>query len=78
MAPALIVQSQEDPWSTRRDGRIFQQLGSTEKQYLVFNLKRHGILLGEGSLGVHRAIGDFVDRLFTPSKSGSAWLWPAI
>lgn len=62
--PALVVQSQHDPVvNPKGSERIFEKLGSTEKQYLVFNYPRHGILLGPGSQRVHRAIGDFVDQL---------------
>ncbi len=64
--PALVVQSQADPVvNPKGSERIFQLLGSEDKQYLVFNYKRHGILLGEGSKRVHRAIGDFIAHLPT-------------
>jgi hypothetical protein len=43
--------------------RVFDLLGSKDKRYVLFNFKRHGILLGEGSQHVHRAIGDFIDQL---------------
>jgi hypothetical protein len=29
----------------------------------VFNIRRHGILLGEGAVHVYRAIGEFVQHL---------------
>jgi esterase/lipase len=62
--PALVVQSSEDPVvNPSGSWRVFDLLGSKHKQYVVFNFKRHGILLGEGSLRVHQTIGDFVDRL---------------
>jgi len=37
-------------------------LGADDKEYRLFNFDRHGILLGEGSLKVHKAIGDFINR----------------
>ena len=40
--------------------RVFKLLGSKDKKYLSFDLNRHGILLGEGSHQIHRAIGDFI------------------
>jgi esterase/lipase/1-acyl-sn-glycerol-3-phosphate acyltransferase len=62
--PALVVQSQEDPVvNPKGSERIFNLIASEDKQYVVFNLKRHGILLGEGSQRVHQVIGGFVDRL---------------
>jgi esterase/lipase/1-acyl-sn-glycerol-3-phosphate acyltransferase len=62
--PALVVQSKDDPVvNPKGSERIFQRLGSEDKQYITFNIKRHGILLGEGSERVHRTIGDFVDQL---------------
>jgi len=65
--PTLVVQSEKDPVvNPKGSERIFQLLGTTDKQYLAFNFNRHGILLGEGSERVHRAIGGFVSRL--PSK----------
>jgi esterase/lipase len=73
-APALVVQSREDPVvNPKGTEKIFKLLGSTDKQMVLFNFQRHGILLGEGSERVYRAIGDFLDhirkrtRLSTPS-----------
>jgi esterase/lipase/1-acyl-sn-glycerol-3-phosphate acyltransferase len=63
-APSLIIQSKNDPVvNPRGSERLFNLLGSTEKQYIAFNFKRHGILLGEGSHRVHRVIGEFVAHL---------------
>lgn len=72
--PALVVQSQEDPVvNPKGSERIFGLIGCRDKQYLVFNFKRHGILLGEGSERVHRAIGEFIRYAATagaPSEDG--------
>ena len=74
--PALVVQSQEDPVvNPKGSERIFGLIGCSDKQYLVFNFKRHGILLGEGSERVHRAIGEFIQYAATaptPSKACEA------
>jgi hypothetical protein len=43
--------------------RAFELLGSADKEYILFNFKRHGILLGPGAERVHRAIGEFVMNL---------------
>ncbi|MFO7707998.1 MAG: alpha/beta fold hydrolase [Desulfobacterales bacterium] len=62
--PALILQANEDPVVDSRGSRkIFDRLGSQDKQYLLFNFNRHGILLGEDCSRVYRAISDFLDRL---------------
>jgi len=65
--PALVVQSKDDPVvHPAGSERIFDLLGSADKQYTVFNFNRHGILLGEGAHRVHRAIGNFIDHLDLP------------
>jgi esterase/lipase len=61
--PALVVQSRGDPVVDPRGSReIFELIGSDDKEYLLFNFDRHGILLGEGAQKVHKAIGEFVKR----------------
>ena len=63
-APALVVQADGDPVVNPKGAKtIFKRLGSEDKTYVVFSFDRHGILLGDGSYRVHRAIGDFVDHL---------------
>jgi len=62
--PALIVQSRRDPVVEPKGSRkIFERLGTENKEYHLFNFDRHGILLGDGSQIVHRAIGEFINRL---------------
>ncbi|MGD9006788.1 MAG: alpha/beta fold hydrolase [Desulfobacteraceae bacterium] len=62
--PALVIQSQEDPVvNPKGSERIFQLLGTEDKQYLLFNYKRHGILRGPGSERVFRAIATFIEQL---------------
>jgi esterase/lipase len=59
--PALIIQSLRDPVVEPKGSRkIFELLGTQQKEYLLVNLDRHGILLGEGSQRVHKIIGEFV------------------
>ena len=61
--PALVVQSRGDPVVDPKGSRkIFELIGSSDKEYLLFNFDRHGILLGEGAQKVHRAIGEFIKR----------------
>ncbi len=62
--PALIVQSYKDPVVNYKGSkRIFELLGSQDKQYVLFNFERHGILLGEGSYRVHETIWNFIKYL---------------
>jgi esterase/lipase/1-acyl-sn-glycerol-3-phosphate acyltransferase len=69
--PALVIQSQEDPVvHPKGSERIFQLLGTQEKQYLLFNYKRHGILRGPGSERVFKAIANFIEQLPSISRSG--------
>ena len=61
--PALVVQSSGDPVVDPKGSRkIFELIGTSEKEYLLFNFDRHGILLGEGAQKVHKAIGGFIKR----------------
>ena len=61
--PALVLQSRGDPVvDPRGSKKIFELLGSDDKQYVLFNFDRHGILMKEGSARVHNVIGDFVAR----------------
>ncbi len=62
--PALIVQAYGDPVVNPKGSRkIFTLLGSQDKEYLLLNFDRHGIVLGEGSSRVYKAVGDFIDHL---------------
>ena len=61
--PALVVQSRGDPVVDPRGSRkIYDLIGSQNKEYILFNFERHGILLGEGSRRIHKAIGDFIKQ----------------
>jgi len=61
--PTLVVQSSGDPVVEPKGSRqIFDLIGSSEKEYLLFNFERHGILLGEGAQKVHETIGQFIKR----------------
>ena len=62
--PAVVVQSVADPVvDPRGSRRVFDRLGSQEKKYILFNIERHGILLGDGCEQVYRVIGNFVDDI---------------
>ena len=62
--PALVIQADDDPIVNPKGSRkVFERIDSEDKEYLLFNFDRHGILLGEGAERVHRAIGDFVQNI---------------
>jgi esterase/lipase len=59
----LVLQSTQDPVVDPRGSRkIFEKIGTEDKEYVLFNFNRHGILLGDGSEKVYRVIGDFLQR----------------
>jgi esterase/lipase/1-acyl-sn-glycerol-3-phosphate acyltransferase len=61
--PALVVQSSRDPVvDPRGSKKIFDLLGSKDKEYVLFNFDRHGILLGTGANRVYQVIGDFIKQ----------------
>lgn len=62
--PVFIGQSNGDPVvSPKGSQQLYEKLGSKEKEYILFNFDRHGILLGNGAGRVYRAIGDFIANL---------------
>ncbi len=62
--PALVVQGFGDPVVNPTGSRkIFATLGSNDKEYRLINFGRHGIILGDGAHRVHKAIGDFIERI---------------
>ena len=61
--PSLVVQSKEDPVVDPKGSRkIFDLIGSKDKEYVLFNFERHGILLGDGAERVYRTIGQFLKQ----------------
>jgi esterase/lipase/1-acyl-sn-glycerol-3-phosphate acyltransferase len=71
--PALVVQSLEDPVvNPKGSEKLFKQIASEEKTYVVYNFKRHGILLGHGAPQVYRTILNFIDNLNQAVLSGKA------
>jgi esterase/lipase len=62
--PALVVQSSADPVvDPRGSEKIFKMLGARDKKYVVFDINRHGILIGENSEKVFQVICDFLHQL---------------
>ena len=61
--PSLVVQSKEDPVVDPRGSRkIYDLIGSKEKEYVLFNFERHGILLGKGADRVYKTVGEFIKQ----------------
>ncbi len=59
--PALVVQSLGDPVVNPSGSlKIFEKLGSRDKEYLMVNYDRHGIINGEHSPRVFHAVGEFL------------------
>jgi len=62
--PALIIQSQADPVVKPSGSRtIYKKLSSVDKEYLLVNYDRHGIINGEGSERIFHAIDEFIQKL---------------
>lgn len=62
--PVQVLQADGDPVvDPQGSRRLFEMVGTPQKQYLKFPLQRHGILAGPGSQEVFQAIGSFVDAL---------------
>jgi esterase/lipase/1-acyl-sn-glycerol-3-phosphate acyltransferase len=61
--PALVIQSSRDPVvDPKGSKRIFDLLGSDNKDYMLVNYDRHGILLGPDAGRVHQGIAEFVQQ----------------
>jgi len=61
---ALIIQAQGDPIvDPEGTKQLYEQLGSPQKEYRLFDFKRHGILLGEGADEVYSTIGEFIEKI---------------
>ena len=62
--PSLLLQASGDPVVDPKGSRkIFDMLGSVDKQFILFNFNRHGILVGDDTARVYRTISDFLARL---------------
>jgi esterase/lipase len=61
--PVVVVQSRKDP-VVNPDGtlKLFNKIGSTQKEYFLFDYDRHGILLGKGALRIYKNIESFISQ----------------
>ena len=68
--PTLIVQATGDPVVAPEGSELlFEQLGAKEKEYLLVDFNRHGILAGPGAEEVHAAIADFIERVLKIART---------
>lgn len=59
--PVLVVQSRKDPVvNPKGTFKLFGKIGSEVKEYYLFDVDRHGILLGKGKERVFEAIESFI------------------
>lgn len=62
--PAFVLQSGMDPVVNVKGTRmLYEHLGSERKEYHLFSINRHGILLNEGADRVYRAIAHFIETV---------------
>jgi esterase/lipase len=60
--PTLLIQSSEDPIVHPEGSKqLYESLGSEDKELVMFNSDRHGILRGEMSQRVFTRISEFVN-----------------
>ncbi len=60
-SPVLVVQSRKDPVVDPAGTlKLFNRLGSSFKEYYIFDYERHGIMTGEGVERIYIAIEQFV------------------
>ncbi len=62
--PARVIQGSGDPVvDPKGSKKVFDLLGAMDKQYILVNFNRHGILMGNGAEKVHRHIYQFIETL---------------
>ena len=63
-SPAVVVQGYNDPVvNCKGSRRIFELIGSEDKEYQLFNFNHHCIVLGQGSQRVYQVVGAFINRI---------------
>ena len=60
--PALVLQASDDPVAHPEGSKdLYERLGSEDKEFVMFNSDRHGIIRGEGSERVFARVLEFID-----------------
>ncbi len=74
-APALIIQASKDTTVDPVSGsEIFEKLGAQDKQLVLFERERHGIINGQGSPEVFAQVEQFLTRTLKQAQSQRYWL----
>ncbi|MCK5310940.1 MAG: alpha/beta fold hydrolase [Desulfobacteraceae bacterium] len=61
--PVLVVQSRKDPVVNPVGTlKLFNKIGSEQKEYFLFDYERHGILLGKGADRIYKNIESFISQ----------------
>ncbi|CCK80271.1 alpha/beta fold hydrolase [Desulfobacula toluolica] len=61
--PTLVIQSRKDPVVNPKGTlKLFEQLGSDNKEYYIFDYDRHGILTGDDVQRIYKAIEQFIEQ----------------
>lgn len=68
--PALVIQGHQDPVVNSKGAlTAYDLIGSDDKQFILFNFRRHGIINGDCSKLVFDSVSNFIKRVET--KTGS-------
>lgn len=68
--PAIVIQGYKDPVVNPRGAfKAYELIGSTDKEFSMFNLERHGIINGEDSELVYETVSRFIKKLKKKSRS---------
>lgn len=60
--PTLILHAENDPIVDNKGSKLmYDEIGSTKKEYILLASGRHIITNGEGSIRVHKIISNFID-----------------
>lgn len=73
--PTLVIQASKDTTVDPTSGPlIFEKLGAKDKQLVLFERERHGIVNGEGSRDVFEEVEHFLERVIKQARSRKYWL----
>jgi esterase/lipase/1-acyl-sn-glycerol-3-phosphate acyltransferase len=68
--PVLVVQSRKDPVVNPSGTlKLFNKIGSKQKEYFLFDYERHGILLGKGADRIYKNIESFISQFITKEEN---------
>ena len=73
--PTLVIQASKDATVNPVSGmEIFEKLGSKDKELVLFERTRHGIINGEGSLEVFSQVEHFLQKTMKQEYAYRYWL----